>query len=107
MNGGNTPMAATDTHEGWLRKRGRINTAFKLRWMRLADGSLDYFTQAAATLKRKGSIGLRGASVELSAAGGYQIQLTPAGAARWSGDRGVRAPSSMTRAGSWATAAER
>ena len=31
------------TMEGWLRKRGKINTAFKGRWMILQGGTLDYF----------------------------------------------------------------
>ena len=66
-----------DTHEGWLRKRGKVNTAFKTRWMVLRDGRLDYFAVQGATNVHKGSIGLSGgAVVEEGKAGSWQINVT-------------------------------
>lgn len=68
--------ASADTIcEGWLRKRGRLNTAFKMRWMQLKTGRLDYFAGSASgnTLVHKGSIYLGGAQV--SAAGPLGISV--------------------------------
>ena len=49
---------------GWLKKRGRVNTALKQRWFVLEDGVLSYFSGTTAHMDLKGSISLANAQVQ-------------------------------------------
>ena len=60
--------------EGWVRKRGRVNTSFKQRWLVLADGRLDYFAKGVSgNYTLKGSIALGGAVVGVLLAAGVDV----------------------------------
>jgi hypothetical protein len=65
--------------EGWLKKRGRLNTAFKPRWMVLQGGTLSYFSGSAGKMELKGSISLIGGGVDPCKTGQWRINLTEAG----------------------------
>ena len=69
----------SDVVEGWLKKRGRINSAFKQRWMVLQGGQLCYFAGSAGRMELKGTIQLCGGRVDLCRSGSWRINLTEHG----------------------------
>ena len=66
------PPASMATHEGWLCKRGQLNSAFRARWFVLEGDVLSYHTGPQA--KAKGSI-LLTAAAQVEASGQHARQF--------------------------------
>lgn len=68
-------------HAGFLRKRGRLNVAFKRRYFALAGGVLTYCTDADQGCRR-GAFDVRGAAVAAADGSARELVLTLKGAKR-------------------------